>query len=322
MIPSDQQRKIVFCFGGQGSQYHHMAADLLADDPVFRIWMEEGDRLLRERHGLSVLTAIYDEANRPSEPFDRIENTHPALFLVQYALAKTIIARGVEPDLMLGVSLGEFVAMAVAEMIPFEVALDAVATLPPILLARCEPGGMIAVLARDSVHSESPILAERSEIAGIGSPRTFVLTAPKDDLAVIEAHLRQRRIIFQRLPVPFAFHSRWIDSAMEACRTVFGRLDLSPPRIPSLSSCAGDLITTDTPDMFWRTLRAPMSVGARIGELEAQGGAVYVDFSPSGSIAGLARQSLARTSRSRLAPLLSPFGGNLNRIESAIRRML
>jgi hypothetical protein len=72
--------------------------------------------------------------------------------------------------------------------------------------------------------------------------------------------------------------------------------------------------------MFWRTLRAPMSVGARIGELEAQGGAVYVDFSPSGSIAGLARQSLARTSRSRLAPLLSPFGGNLNRIEAALRR--
>jgi len=166
-----------------------------------------------------------------------------------------------------------------------------------------------------------PILAERSEIAGIGSPRTFLLTALADDLAVIEAHLRERRIVYQRLPVPFAFHSRWIDASMEECLSVFSRLDLSPPIIPCLSSCDVDLIRTDTPDMFWRTLRAPMSVGARIGELEAQGGAVFVDFSPSGSIAGLARQSLARTARSRLAPLLSPFGGNLKRIELAIRRI-
>lgn len=297
-----------------------MAADLLAADPVFRAWMEEGDRLLRERHGVFVLAAVYDPANRPSEPFDRIENTHPALFLVQYALAKSLIARGMEPDLMLGVSLGEFVAMALSEMISFEAALDVVATLPGVLRMQCEPGGMIAVLAHDSIHASSAILAETSEIAGIGSPKTFVLTAQESALPRIEQHLRERRVIFQRLPVPFAFHSRWIETSAQDCRAVFSRLDPSPARIPCLSSSDGDLVHAGTQDLFWRTLRAPMSLGLRIGELESQGGAVYVDLSPSGSIAGLARQSLERTSRSKLAPLLSPFGGNLNRIQAAIRK--
>ena len=320
MSSHGQRRKTVFCFGGQGSQYLHMAADLYADDPVFRAWMEEGDRLLCERHGLAVLDAGYDPANRPSGPFDRLEHTHPALFLVQYAVARSFMARGVEPDLLFGVSLGEFVAMALSGMISFESALDAVAALPAVLRERCAPGGMIAVLAHDGIHAGSPVLAETSEIAGIGSPRTFVLTAPAGDLARIEDHLRERRLVFQRLPVTFAFHSRWIEPAADEARTLFSRLMPSRPRIPCLSSSAGEPLLIDTCDMFWRTLRAPMSVGARIGEIEADGGAVYIDCSPSGSIVALARQSLARTSRSILAPLLSPFGGNLNRIETAPRK--
>jgi bacillaene synthase trans-acting acyltransferase len=320
MSRSCHRQRTVFFFGGQGSQYHHMAADLFAADAVFRDWMLEGDRLLRNRHGLSVLAAIYDSAVRATEPFDRLEVTHPAVFLVQYALAQSLRAKGVEPDLMLGVSLGEFVAMAVAEMISFEAALDAVAALPPLLRAGCEPGGMIAVAP--STLGEVPELARRSEIAGVGSGKTFVLTAPAGELLAIEQILRERRVTFQRMPVPLAFHSRWIEPAEDTCRAMFANVELGRPRIPCLSSSAPAPVDAGTPDLLWRTLRAQMSVGARIAELEAQGGAVYVDLSPTGANAALARQSFVKGTASRLAPVVSPFGGNVNRLASVISRLL
>ncbi|HSP24142.1 MAG TPA: hypothetical protein VLQ65_03120, partial [Saliniramus sp.] len=94
---------------------------------------------------------------------------------------------------------------------------------------------------------------------------------------------------------------------------------------PCWSSCAEGPVSSGTHDLFWRSLREPMSVGARIAELEAQGGAVYVDLSPSGAIAALARQSLARNhaeaAASRLAPVMSPFGGNVNRVASVLARV-
>lgn len=322
MSPSDTRQRIVFCFGGQGSQYHHMAADLFAADTVFRDWMHEGDRVLRDRHGLSVLDAIYDPVARASEPFDRLQVTHPAVFLVQYALAQSLRAKGLEPDLLLGVSLGEFVAMAVAEMVPFEAALDAVASLPPLLQASCEPGGMIAVLASSTLHAGVPDLARRSEIAGVGSGKTFVLTAPAGELPAIEQILRERRVTFQRMPVPIAFHSRWIEPAADRCRAMFADVALDRPRIPCLSSSAPDPVDAGTPDLLWRTLREPMNVGARIDELEARGGAVYVDLSPTGANAALARQSFVRGTASRLAPVVSPFGGNVNRLASVLSRLL
>jgi bacillaene synthase trans-acting acyltransferase len=321
MSPSDRSQRIVFCLGGQGSQYHHMAADLLASDAVFRDCMHEGDRFLRDRHGLAVLAALYDPEKRASEPFDRLEVTHPAIFLMQYALARSLRARGLEPDLVLGVSLGEFVAMAIAGMMSFEAALDAVASLPPLLQASCEPGGMIAVLA-SSTLGNAPELARRSEIAGIGSGKTFVLTAPAGELAAIEQILRDRRATFQRMPVPLAFHSRWIEPAEERCRALFAKVALGRPRIPCLSSSAPEPVDAGTPDLLWRTLREPMNVGARIAELEAQGGAVYVDLSPTGANAALARQSFAKGTVSRLAPVVSPFGGNVARLASVISRLL
>jgi bacillaene synthase trans-acting acyltransferase len=325
MRPHGTSKKVVFCFGGQGSQYHHMASDLLAEDAVFRRWMQEGDAILRDRFGLRVLDAVYDPQMRPSDPFERIAVTHPALFLVQYAIAKSVMAQGLEPDLMLGVSLGEFDAMSLSGMISFEDGLSAVAQLPERLQATCEPGAMIAVIAPAALHAELPQLAQRSEIAGIGSPKTFVLAVPEGEISGVEHILTERRVTFQRLPVPFAFHSRWIEPAVSACRELFARMNVSPGATPCWSSCAEGIVTARTPDPFWRTLREPMSVGSRISELEAQGGAIYVDLSPSGAIAALARQSLskhnAEGAASRLAPVMSPFGGNVNRVVSVLARV-
>lgn len=295
-----------------------MAADLLAEDAVFRQWLNIADSLVRERHGFSPLAETYAPERRLGDPFARLACTHPAIFATQYALAKVLQHHAVRPQALLGVSLGEFVAMTVAGMTPFEATLHAVADQPARFAETCAPGGMIAVLAPPTLHRQVALLADRTEIAGINAAQHFVLACPAEELAAVEAELKRREIVFQRLPVPFAFHSRWIEPAGPACRAAFARQGAEAPFWPVWSSCTGAPTLPEAPDLAWRIVREPMRVRATVEALEARGGAFYLDLSPSGTLAALIRQSLPRASRSRVAAILSPFGGNLKRLQSVL----
>ena len=309
---------VIFCFAGQGSQYHQMAAELMRDNAVFRHWMKVGDDIVGRRHGFSVLAEIYDDDRRPGQPFERLQASHPAIFMVQYALAKVFQHQQLRPDMLLGVSLGEFTAQAVAGMIGFEAALTAIADQPALFARTCPPGAMIAVLGTPELHARSALLTARSEIAGINSAGHFILSALADDVAAIEAELQTAEVAFQRLPVPFAFHSRFIDAAEAQCRAAEAGHRRETPFWPLWSCCTGTTISPDTADLSWRIVRDSMNVGRVITTLEAQGGALYVDLSPSGTLAALFRQNLGPQSPSQLLSVLSPFGGDGKRLEASL----
>lgn len=309
---------IIFCFAGQGSQYYGMAADLMDADSTFRHWMHQGDAMVKDRHGFSVLAEMHDGERRIAMPFDRMQASHPAIFMVQYALAKTLQRHGVRPDCLLGVSLGEIVAQSVSGMVSFETALAMVSDQPELFARHCPPGGMIAVLAPPSLHAEMPVLAETCEIAGINSPGHFVIAAPAEALAAAEAELRRREVVFQRLPVPYPFHSRFVDCAEEPFRVATAHLHRESPFWPVWSCCAAAATGTASPDLYWRILRQPMRVQDTLRRIETQGGAIYVDLSPSGTLAAVFRQELGPHSPSRLVHVLSPLGGNWARLEKTV----
>lgn len=314
---------VIFCFAGQGSQYYRMGAALMDSQPLFRQWMEAGDAQVRQSLGFSLLERLYGPDAQPSRPFDQLEASHPAIFLVQYALAKVMVGQGIRPDLLLGVSLGEFVAQCVAGMLPFATALDCVSRQPALFAATCPPGGMVAVLAPPRLFDDSPILAERAERVGVNSDGHFVLAALHADLDAVEAELRRLDVPFQRLPVPFAFHSRFVAPAEQSWRDAFADIRRDSPFWPVWSACAMGPVGPADNELGWRVVRQPMNVQATVARLEAQGGAVYVDLSPSGTLAALLRQALPAGSPSRLLSVLSPFGADLDRLEktlAALRR--
>lgn len=290
----------------------------MESETLFRQWMEAGDQQIRHSLGFSLLDRLYGPQAHPGQAFDQLEASHPAIFLVQYALAKVMIGHGIRPDLLLGVSLGEFTAQAVAGMMPFATALDAVCRQPALFFRTCPPGGMIAVLASPDLHVESPLLATKSELAGINSHTHFVLAARHDDLDAIEDELRRRDVAFQRLPVPFAFHSRFVAAAEDAWRDTFGGLRRDTPFWPVWSACDTAPIGPADAEQGWRIVRQGMKVQETIAKLEAQGGAVYVDLSPSGTLAALLRQGLPPGSASRLLSVLSPFGGDRERLNKTL----
>lgn len=308
---------LVFCFAGQGSQYHQMAADLYRGHDIFREWMRIGDEVVAERHGFSVIDAVYGSDRRLIEPFDRMEETHPAIFLVQYALAKLLLHKRVRPDALFGISLGEITAMTVAGMTSFENVLVGVSNQPGVFRQSCVPGGMIAVLGTPDLHANIEELRTQSEVAGVNADGHFVLSAPADALDPVEEQLRKRDVAFQRLPTPFAFHSRWIEPAAAACSGLFDT-PARAPRWPCWSSCTAAPVEPGVQDLPWRIARGQMHVQKTIRAIEGKGGATYLDLSPSGTLAAILPQVIEDGSPSRVMSVLSPFGGNEKRLIEAI----
>lgn len=284
--------------------------------PVFKQWMDIGDRIVQNAQGFSVLDIIYSQEHGIGDPFDRLEHSHPALFITQFAAAKLLQDQGIRPDLLLGASLGEVVAMSVSGIMPFETALRAVARQPALFEKSVPKGALIGALAPASVRSHSNLLSETTEVAGVNGDRHCILACRKADLEAVLGELRRLDISFQILPVPFAFHSRWIEPAKQDYLNTVAGLHFETPFWPVWSSCLGHDVQQADGRILWDIVRQPIQLQTTLHAIEARGGARYIDLSPSGTLAAVFRQELPERSASEVVPLMSPYGGDLKRTEA------
>ncbi|UMR29379.1 ACP S-malonyltransferase [Massilia sp. MB5] len=313
--------KTVFMFSGQGSQYRQMGHELYRREPVFRSTMQDLDPLVRSRCGESVLAALYEETNGEQQ-LKRIRISHPAIFMVEYALAQTLIAADVRPDLVLGSSLGSYAAAAIAGCVDAETALGAVIEKALMLERYCAPGCMLAVMGDPAAYL-TPGIQDICELAARNFNGHSVLAMPLDQLARVENHLRQNGLAFQRLDVEFAFHSRWIDAARQPYLDYLQSLHFQPAAIP-LACCASASTLQALPSgFFWTVARAPIRFQDTVQALETQDSYRYIDAGPAGTLATFLKYGLPAGSSSQIHTLMSPFGSdsdNLAAVTSKCRR--
>jgi bacillaene synthase trans-acting acyltransferase len=297
----------VFMFSGQGSHYFHMGKALYDEDPAFRDCMIRLDGIARELSGNSVIEVLYAPARSKGDVFDRTLLTHPAIFMVEYSLAQTLMNAAVWPDLVLGVSVGSFAAATVAGFIGVEDALTAVMRQAMALEEYSEPGGMIAVLADPALFTEN-FLSRRCELAAVNFSSHFVISARKVELAEIEAALRQRNVDYQRLPVSFPFHSQWMDKAKKPFESSMRSIRCKPGRLP-LVCCDQAAILSDLSDgYFWNVVRHRIRFREVTARLEQQGARRYIDVGPAGTLATFLRYEMPASTRSTVHAILTPFG--------------
>jgi len=298
----------VFMFSGQGSQYFQMGRGLYDNDNIFRKWMIRLDEMARELCGRSVIEAIYCEGHHKADSFERTLLTHPAIFMVEYSLAQSLMGSGVVPDMVLGDSLGSFTAAAVAGFIDVEEALTAVVRQAVLLEECCEPGGMIAVLADPALFAEE-FLSGHSELAAINFSSHFVISATLPELTKIEAALKERNISYQRLPVSYAFHSRWIDNAKGPFEFFMRSVRCKQGQLP-LVCCQDKAVLSSLSDgYFWSVVRQPIRFHETIEQLEQTGTHRYIDLGPAGTLATFLKYAMpAKATTSRIHAILTPFG--------------
>jgi acyl transferase domain-containing protein len=307
-------------FSGQGSQYFQMGRELFNTNDTFHNWMVRLDPIAKELTGYSVIGTLYSDASRKGDSFDRTLLTHPAIFMVEYALAQALMHAGVMPDMVLGVSMGSFAAATVAGFIEVEDAMASVVH-QAIAIEECERGGMIAVLADPALFAED-FLSHRSELASVNFSSHFVISASWNDLEEIEVALRNNNVGYQRLPVSSAFHSRWIDKAkapfesfMRSIRCMQGSL--------SLGCCdQADVLYGLPADYFWNVVRRPIRFRETITRLEQLSFYRYIDVGPAGTLATFLKYGIAADTKSTVHATLTPYGldqKNLRALLASIR---
>jgi acyl transferase domain-containing protein len=313
--------RTVFMFAGEGSQYFQMGRDLFKQYPLFRKHMLEADRMVQELCGCSVLQLLYEHGYSAAETFDRTLFSHPAIFMVQYATARVLIDSGVAPDVTMGTGIGSFAAAAVAGHLTMEDALLAVIRQASMFEVCCPRGGMLAVLHDRKLYEEAlrPAIGNDCEIASFNLPGHFVIAARQDALGEIEASLRAKGVALQKLPVPYPFHSRWIDVVETPFTRFMWSVTGQPGRLPLMCSFGCELLTHLPANYFWRALREPVRFHDAIGELENQGTFRYVDIGPAATLSTIVTRTLASTSASTATSTLTPFGQDLKNISALIR---
>ncbi|MGB8956617.1 MAG: acyltransferase domain-containing protein, partial [Tumebacillaceae bacterium] len=311
-------RPIVFLFSGQGSHYYQMGNEMFRQLPVFQQWMMRLDERVQALIGESVVRELYESQKRISDPFERTAITHPAIFMVEYALAQTLIASGVRPDCVLGTSMGEFAAAAVAGAITPEEALKLLIDQAQLLDARCERGGMLAVIHDPSLYHREALLYNNSELASVNFDSHFVLAGPRENLLAIEKHLKQQEIVCVMLPVLQAFHSSRIDPAGHYYRMILKGHPLAPPRIPFMSGALGKRLSQLPDTYLWDVVREPIQLPKAVQELERERPHVYLDLGPAGTMANFVKRNLAPGTQSEIFATMTLFNQDIKNVNLII----
>jgi trans-AT polyketide synthase, acyltransferase and oxidoreductase domains len=315
--------KNVFLFSGQGSQYYGMGRDLLSGSGVFAGSMRAWSTLFADMGIPGVLEEIYREDRTAADPFCDIRFTHPAILMIELALADTLRSEGVAPDCVLGASLGEFAAATVAGVLSAEDLARSIAEQVGMLEGRCPPGGMVAVLADVTLYEEDQELRSTVELAAVNSDGHFVLSGGLPELTLAERRLDAKRIMYQRLPVDYAFHSSHLDPVSEPYLKSLSSLTLRPPTIPFVSCESAGYVTRPEPSHFWRLVRSPIRFRDAIRFLDEQDADVrYLDLGPSATMANFVTNVLGLDRGAQAVSFLNPFapqGQPLEKLRTFLR---
>lgn len=304
---------VILMFSGQGSQYYQMGRAFFDGNAAFRRSFLQLNDIAEPLLGASLVDVLYNDGRTKDQSFDDIGLTSAAIFIVEFALAKVLLDDGIRPSYLLGASMGVYAAAAVAGALDPAQVLGCLARMAAVYQAQCPKGTMLAILGSPRLHRE--LLHDISDVAAVNFDSHFVISTTAAHLDETITILNREKIVFQEIPVGFAFHSRWIDGAREAALTILRSLRYRSAGIPLICCAQAAVVGTVSPEMIWNTLRQPIEFERTVTELEQRGPQHYIDVGPAGTLATFLKYALPSSSASMSYPILSPFGSELKNYE-------
>ena len=280
--PSARRRKLVFVFPGQGSQWFGMGRRLLEQEAVFREVVERCDRAMRPYGDWSLLTEL-TATNAAQSRLNEIDIIQPALFAIQVALAALWRSWGIEPQAVVGHSLGEAAASYVAGALSFDDAVRVICHRSQLVKRAIGQGAMAAVEL--SIEEARRVLAgseDRVSIAASNSPTSTVLSGDPAALDAILDQLQRRDIFCRRVKVDFASHSPQMEPLCADLLQVLEGLQPRAESVPIYSTVTGQ--ASHGPEfgpLYWAwNMREPVLFSTAVQHLVEDGHDIFLEISP------------------------------------------
>jgi phthiocerol/phenolphthiocerol synthesis type-I polyketide synthase E len=278
---TDDSDRVVFLFPGQGAQHIGMARGLYESEPVFAEHFDRCAAGFGEELGVDLRAEIFEGTARNLERTDR---TQPALFTVEYALAKLIETYGVRPAALAGHSIGEYVAGTIAGVFDIATAIKVV-SMRARLMHAAPRGVMVAVALSPDAIAEH--LSGDVDVAAINEPGGCVVAGSEENIQKFSERLTEQGIVARRVRTSHAFHSRLMDSMIPEFTGFLSRLTLHEPQIPLLSNVTGTWLAASeaTNAATWaRQVRSTVRFSDEIDVLLADPNRIVVEVGPGGTL--------------------------------------
>lgn len=218
-VTGSEPRKLAFLFCGQGSQYFGMAKSLYETSPIFHIHFDECDRYLKKIYNLSLRPVLWD-SDLSTKELSRTIYSQTSIFCVEYCLLKLWESWGLEPDYVLGHSLGEFAAAVAAGILEFKDALKLVAERSR-LIESLPRGSMLVIKASvEEVKKYIQVTHVDLDIAAVNSPDQTVVAGNTVDIQLFLEFCKGKGMKAIVLEATHAFHSRHMDQMLDQYRKV------------------------------------------------------------------------------------------------------
>lgn len=285
--------EVVFLLPGQGSQFLNMGKKLYHGEPIFKEAVDTCADLLLDTLQLDIRNIIFpeDHTEEAEQKLRDTRYTQPALFTIEFALSQLWMSWGIQPTVICGHSLGEFVGAHLAGIFSLEDALQLV-TMRGMLVSTLPKGSMLTV--RIDVKSLEEILPDTLSIAAVNSQKLCVVSGEDDEIEKFCEVLKQQGLPYRLIATSHAFHSAMMDPILEEFGAIVKGINLNIPKIPIVSTVTGTWLTNDkaVDSLYWTNhLRNTVKFSEAMDTIVKLEDVVMLEVGPGNTLTSLSRQN-------------------------------